>query len=283
MPGNTVRAALDDARRRLGEEASARLDAQLLLAHALGKGRAWLFANPEYVLADAELGQFGRLLERRVRGEPVAYLTGAREFWSLPLVITADVLIPRPETELLVEVALDFIPPGAAWRIADLGTGSGAVALAIARERPECEVHATEISAAALAVARENGHRVLPGAVTFHAGSWLEPLAGKFRLLVGNPPYVDRDDPHLQQGDCRFEPRQALTPGSDGLSAIRAITTQAPAWLEKGGMLALEHGFDQGARVRELFRNQGFDRVVTHKDLEGLERVTAGVLGRTQL
>jgi len=275
----TVGSLLASARIRLGHDALAALEADLLLAHVLDVDRAWLFANRESEVSPEARNAFQELLGRRSSGEPIAYLTGVREFWSLPLQVTSDVLIPRPETELLVEVALEFIPREAAWRVADLGTGSGAVALAIACERPLCEVHATEYSSAALDVAERNVQALAPGRVHLHQGSWLEPLDGRFQVLVSNPPYVADDDPHLNAGDCRFEPRAALTPGPDGMAAIRRIADDALTSLEPGGLLAFEHGYDQGAAARGLLRDFGYSEVTTRIDLEGRERVTAGRKG----
>jgi release factor glutamine methyltransferase len=206
----------------------------------------------------------------------VAYLVGSREFWSLPLEVTPDVLIPRPETELLVEAALGQLPADKCARVADLGTGSGAIALAVAHERPLCEVHATEVHEAALAVARRNGERLAAGRVAFHRGSWLEPLNGRFDLVVSNPPYVAADDPHLSEGDCRHEPSEALTPGGDGLAAIREIASNAVAYLEPGGWLLLEHGFDQGEAVRAILEESGYREIRTLQDLAGLDRLTLG-------
>jgi release factor glutamine methyltransferase len=275
---------LGEARRRLGgqpgggpeSKPQAKPEADLLLAHVLGVGRAWLFANREHTVAAHRARAFLALVDRRATGEPVAYLLGRREFWSLPLSVTADVLIPRPETERLVETALAFIPDDAAWRVADLGTGSGAVALAIATERPRCEVHASESSPCALQVAERNVAAIAPGRVSLHLGSWLEPLPGRFHVIVSNPPYVAAGDPHLAEGDCRFEPREALTPGADGMAAIRRIAADALPRLEPGGLLAFEHGFDQGAASRELLRKLGYVDVATRRDLEGRERVTSG-------
>jgi len=275
----TVGSLLASARIRLGHDALAALEADLLLAHVLDVDRAWLFANRESEVSPEARNAFQELLGRRSSGEPIAYLTGVREFWSLPLQVTSDVLIPRPETELLVEVALEFIPREAAWRVADLGTGSGAVALAIACERPLCEVHATEYSSAALDVAERNVQALAPGRVHLHQGSWLEPLDGRFQVLVSNPPYVADDDPHLNAGDCRFEPQAALTPGPDGMAAIRRIADDALTSLEPGGLLAFEHGYDQGAAARGLLRDFGYSEVTTRIDLEGRERVTAGRKG----
>lgn len=238
--------------------------------------RSFLYANPELELPDRRSESFKRLIKQRVLGEPIAYLTGSSEFWSLPLEVNPGVLIPRPETERLVEAALNKIPPKADWRIADLGTGSGAIALAIASERSKCEIHATDISTKALNVARKNASQLGLNQVQFHRGSWSQPLQGKFHLIVSNPPYVNADDPHLTQGDLRFEPREALTPGTDGLQAIREITQLAHPVLVSGGWLMFEHGFDQGAATREILQGSGFINVETLHDLQGHERVTLG-------
>ncbi|MEJ2400062.1 MAG: peptide chain release factor N(5)-glutamine methyltransferase [Xanthomonadales bacterium] len=271
-----VRQLLAEGRQALADTDLPALEATILLGHVLGHDRAWFYANPEAVVTGADTARYRALLQRRAEGAPIAYLTGVREFWSMELTVTPDVLIPRPETELLVETVLERIPADATCRIADLGTGSGAVALAIAAERPACEVHATELSAAALAVARTNAERLLPGRVHFHHGSWCAPLAGAFRLIASNPPYVERGDPHLDQGDCRFEPRAALTPGADGLAAIRAIARQAMTLLEAGGWLVFEHGFEQGPAARAVLEKLGYEEVATRTDLEGRERVTSG-------
>ncbi|MGD8580745.1 MAG: peptide chain release factor N(5)-glutamine methyltransferase [Lysobacterales bacterium] len=265
---------LAEARARLGAAPSGPLEAEVLLRFVLGKGRAWLFANPDAEVPAGDAGRFRGLVDRRAGGEPVAYLVSEREFWSLRLKVSTEVLIPRPETELLVEVALQAIPPSGAWRVADIGTGSGAIAIAIARERPACEVHATDISEAALTLARENVRNLAPGRVHLHLGSWLEPLEGLFHLIVSNPPYVAENDPHLQQGDCRFEPRQALTAGPDGLAAIRCIAEQAQHALGDGGILAFEHGYDQGEEVRSLLESLNYTAIETRRDLEGRDRVT---------
>jgi len=271
-----VASLLADARQRLAGQPAAALEADLLLAEVLGKDRAWLFAHPEAAVNVEQAARFRALLERRAGGEPIAYILGRREFWSLSLCVTPDVLIPRPETELLVQAALDYIPADAAWRVADLGTGSGAVALAVACERPRCEVHATDIDPAALRIAARNVEAHAAGRVRLHEGSWLEPLAGRFRVIVSNPPYVAEQDPHLAQGDCRFEPRGALTAGPDGLAAIRRIATDALPVLEPGGLLAVEHGCEQGAAVRALLQELGYRNIQTLKDLESRDRVTTG-------
>jgi release factor glutamine methyltransferase len=274
-----VRELLAWGRQRLESQPAARLEAEILVCKALGVERAWLYANPEQLLDPSQLTACEGLIERRCKGEPVAYLIGEREFWSMRLKITPDVLIPRPETELLVETVLEAIPPAAQWRIADLGTGSGAIALALALERPDCEVHATEYSGAALTLARENGRLLAPGRVRFHQGSWLAPLQGKFDVLVSNPPYIAFNDPHLQQGDCRYEPADALTPGRDALAAFRHIADESRHCLQRGGILAFEHGFDQGEALQRLLAEFGYRRVKTHKDLEKRDRVTMGIFG----
>lgn len=260
--------------------ASPRLEAELLLAEVLGTGRATLFAYPERRVADDDVGDFRVLVDRRRRGEPLAYLLGRREFWSLDLEVTPDVLIPRPETELLVELALECVPmPGTGARLADLGTGSGAIALAVARERPAATVHATDRSAAALAVAGRNARRLGLERIRFHPGDWCEPLADlgfRFDLLLSNPPYVREGDPHLERGDCRFEPRQALTPGVDDLASFRCLTKCAGPILRPGGWLMLEHGPEQGSAVRRLLASRGYREIATHRDLAGHERITIG-------
>jgi len=261
---------------RLADQPAGRLETEILLSAVLGAGRSWLYANPEHVPKENQASRFLDLVERRRSGEPVAYLTGFREFWSMPLKVTSGVLIPRPETELLVETVLAVIPPDAAWRVVDVGTGSGAIAVAIARERPLCEVHATDISEAALNVARENARTHVPGRIMFHHGSWLQPLKGKFRVIVSNPPYIAPGDPHLLQGDCRFEPPTALTAGNDGMEALQHIAREALDYLETGARLVFEHGFDQGSNVRALLAKLGYQDVETQKDLENRERVSSG-------
>jgi release factor glutamine methyltransferase len=272
-----VKELLARGRAQLENQPLGRLEAEILLGEALGVSRPWLYANPEQTPASKQCARFLELVGRRKNGEPIAYLTGYREFWSMPLKVTAAVLIPRPETELLVETALAFIPEQAAWRIADLGTGSGAIALALASERPRCEIHATEYSETALAVAQENGQAIAAGKVLFHLGSWLCPLEGAFQMLVSNPPYIASGDPHLQQGDCRFEPADALSPGRDAMAAVRHIATESPHYLTAGGMLAFEHGYDQGTQARQILLELGYSNVNTRKDLEKRERVTSGI------
>jgi release factor glutamine methyltransferase len=255
-----------------------RLDTEVLVCHALKISRAQLLARAGQSLDDASRAQVEALLARRAAGEPVAYITGEREFWSLALKVTPDVLIPRPETELLVELALARMPADADVAVADLGTGSGAVALAIAQERPRARIIATDISAKALAVARENAARHGLRNVVFRHGASCEPIrTDKFALIVSNPPYVANADPHLAQGDLRFEPRSALAAGADGLEVLREIIACAPDVLIVGGVLMVEHGYDQSESVHALFTRNGFREITLHRDLAGLPRVTAGV------
>lgn len=262
---------------RLGGDT--RLEAEVLLAHALERPRAWLYAHADAMVPDAALAKFESLVARRARGEPVAQLIGRQGFWSLELAITPDVLIPRADTELLVECALAVLRSDAPVRVADLGTGSGAIALAIASERPLAEVVAVEVSIAALDVARRNTEK-LELSVRVHCvnGDWFMPLHGqRFDAIVSNPPYLAADDPHLRQGDLRYEPQAALVSGSDGLDAIRVIVRDAPEHLLLNGWLLLEHGWEQGAAVRALLQASGFAEVATHRDIEARERVTSGV------
>ncbi len=264
------------AHQTLVDSTSARFDAEILMAYTLESTRSFLYANPELELPYKRSEAFRKLIKKRALGQPIAYLTESSEFWSLPLRVSPAVLIPRPDTELLVETALKKIPPEADWRIADLGTGSGAIALAIASERKKCEIHATDISMAAIEVARGNASALELGQIQFHRGSWCKPLQGKFHLVVSNPPYINADDPHLKQGDLRFEPRKALSPGADGLRAIRKISTLARPMLVAGGWLMFEHGWDQGPAVREIMEGASFINVETQQDLQGHDRVTVG-------
>lgn len=252
-------------------------DAEWLLAHALRKPRTWLYTHRDHVLGAGDIATFESLLQRRVSGEPVAYLLGTRGFWSLDLAVTPDTLIPRPETELLVELALARLPVDRECRVADLGTGSGAIALALAHERPRAYVIATDASTAALAVAQGNAERLGIRNVAFRHGSWLQAASDDtFDAIVSNPPYIADRDPHLQDGDLRYEPASALSSGADGLDAIRSIVHDAPTHLVSGGWLLLEHGWEQGERVRELFGSAWFVDVATMRDLEHRERVTLG-------
>ena len=252
-------------------------EAALLLAHVLGCSRGWLYAHGDAVVPAPDAARFADLVARRAAGEPVAYLMGTRGFWGFDLAVGPDTLIPRPETELLVDLALARIAPQRPARVADLGTGSGAIALAIASERPHATLVASDASAAALEVAARNARALGVGNIEFRYGDWFAPLAGeRFDLVASNPPYISEDDPHLARGDLRFEPRAALASGADGLDAIRAIVAAAPAHLRDQGWLLVEHGWQQGAAVRALFEAVGFVDVDTRCDLEQRDRVTLG-------
>ncbi len=254
----------------------ARIDAQLLLLHAVGRpdaGRAWLLAHDTDALDETTHTQFIALCQRRVAGEPVAYLTGRKEFYGLPLQVDARVLDPRPDTETLVDWALEVIAPLASPRVVDLGTGSGAIALALQSQRTDAQVLAVDASADALAVAQANAERLgLP--VQFQQANWLMGVEGPFDAIVSNPPYIASADPHLAA--LTHEPLQALASGADGLEDIRAIVSQAPTHLRPGGWLLLEHGYDQADAVQALLAAQGFVRVQSRNDLADIARCTGG-------
>jgi release factor glutamine methyltransferase len=281
----TLAALLAEGTRRLAQVTggadpppSAALDARVLLTHVVALPQSRLTSHPELTVDAAHVRDYRALLERRAAGEPLAYLTGLKEFWSLELIVTPDVLIPRPETELLVERAL--LLGGPAARVADLGTGSGAVALALASERPDWRITATDQSAAALAVARANAARLKLAAIEFRLGNWCEPLRGRFDLIVSNPPYVGAADPALAHPALRHEPRQALSPGADALASLTALAQATPAYLERAGWLLLEHGTQHGAAVRAALVKAGFAHVRSHRDLAGHERMTEGQHGQ---
>ncbi|MBU1237432.1 MAG: peptide chain release factor N(5)-glutamine methyltransferase [Gammaproteobacteria bacterium] len=265
----TVDEALAHARERI-ESA----EAKLLLRHVLGCPAAELVAHPERELAKSQSSRYAELVARRAAGEPIAYLVGYREFYGRDFRVTPAVLIPRPETELLVEVALGKVSRGHTARILDLGAGSGCVAITLALEL-DCEVTAVDVSPETLAVARDNAARF--GAhVNFVESDWFSAIDGEFDLIVGNPPYVAEGDKHLSEGDLRFEPAAALACGADGLSAIRRILTEAPRYLKPGGWLLLEHGYDQAEAMRTLLTETGFTDIEQHRDLAGIVRVSGG-------
>lgn len=257
-------------------------EARTLLRAVLGCDEARLIAHGEETLTAGQQRAFEQLAARRASGEPIAYLTGEREFYSLNFRVTPAVLIPRPETELLVETALERTPTNTPCRVLDLGTGSGCVAIAIARERPRAEIVAIDASAEAVALARENAQRLGARNVTVLQGNWFSTVAGqRFDLIVANPPYVAAGDPHLAAGDLRFEPRSALVAGADGLDGIRLIVARARTHLAAGSWLLFEHGMDQAARCRALLERAGFAKIFSRSDLAGIERVTGGFAGPT--
>ena len=310
LSSKNATAVLKMAARRLAGLEQPTLEAEVLLAYVLGLTRSRLLSLAEHKLSEDQLMQFNRLLERRLQGEPAAYLTGRREFWSLDLQVTPDVLIPRPETERLVELALERIPEKESWHIADLGTGSGAIALAIARERPRCRIIATDISEAALEVAYANAERLAIRNIEFRlgGGDWFDVLQDEqFDMVVSNPPYVRSDDPHLEA--LRFEPQIALVAGADGLQSLRDVATQArdhftptlttlphqgggdiPSLTptlsrrervvkpgEEGGWLLLEHGYDQGSELLQMLAGLGYESALDYTDLAGVPRIAVAV------
>ena len=257
------------------------IDARALLRHALGVDDAYLIANSSLVLTEDQSALFGALAARRTVGEPVAYITGLREFFSLEFKVTPAVLIPRPETELLAEVALEHIVVGGTSEVLDLGTGSGCIAITVASLRPGARVTAVDTSMDALAVARENAHLQAVKNLEVMQSDWFSALAGRrYNLIVSNPPYVAVGDPHLTRGDLRYEPPSALAADVDGLDCIRLIVAAAPQYLVRGGWLAFEHGWDQAARCRDLLAQAGFARVFSRADLSGIARVSGGIWDR---
>ncbi|MGA9031335.1 MAG: peptide chain release factor N(5)-glutamine methyltransferase [Sulfuricaulis sp.] len=274
----TISEILQTATRELQATSSTpRLDAEVLIMHACGFDRSGLFTRGHFALTGEQQQRLEALLARRKQGEPIAYLTGMREFWSLEFNVSPATLIPRPETELLVEKALAFIPRDAEWTIADLGTGCGAIALALAKERPRCHLIATDILPAALEVARTNAAKFGLTNIEFREGSWFEPLNDmRLDMIVSNPPYVRANDPHLDhQGDVRFEPEQALAAGPEGLAAIHQIALSAREYLKPAALLIFEHAWDQAAAIDQLLHQLGYRNIVCYPDLGGRDRITA--------
>lgn len=267
---------LREAVSELSESESPKRDAEILLEHVTGKSRTYLLAFGETLLTAKQEAQLAALLARRKTGEPVAHLVGEREFWSLPLYVSAATLIPRPDTECLVEQALARLPT-AACSILDLGTGTGAIALALATERPDCTVTAVDVMPDAVTLAQRNVERLGLGNVTVLQSSWFTALENRlFALIVSNPPYIDEHDPHLAQGDVRFEPLTALVAANEGLADLDHIVTTSRQHLLPGGWLLVEHGWTQGNAVRALFSNAGYRAVATCRDYGGNERLTLG-------
>lgn len=252
---------------------TAALDVQLLLAQVVDRNTSYLYTWPEKQLTEQQCLKFFELLQRRIKGEPIAYILGYQDFWTLRLAVSTATLIPRPDTELLVEQGLALLGDGE-YRVADLGTGTGAVALALASERPRWEVLATDYIAAAALLAERNRQSLQLGNVKVLTGSWYEPLVGKFDLILSNPPYIVSDDHHLEEGDVRFEPLSALVAKNDGLQDIQDIISGGCHYLQVGGWLLLEHGFEQGVAVCELFASYGYAQAHTVKDLTGNDRVS---------
>ncbi|CCG87111.1 peptide chain release factor N(5)-glutamine methyltransferase [Erwinia piriflorinigrans] len=271
-----IRDWLRAATAQLSESDSPKRDAEILLGLVTGKSRAWLIGFDDNVLDAAALKRLDALLARRAAGEPIAYLTGEREFWSLSLCVTPDTLIPRPDSEVLVEQALARLP-GEPCSILDLGTGSGAIALALASERPDCQVVGIDRIPAAVALAQHNAARLGLTNATFMPGNWFSALdRRRFAVIVSNPPYIDAADEHLSQGDVRFEPASALVAGDNGLADIKIIAAKAGHYLADGGWLLLEHGWQQGERIRQILADNRFCQIATCQDYGGNDRVTFG-------
>lgn len=271
----SIEKALSDATTRLRKVSdAARLEAELLLARAIDMPRSFLFAHPEDALDVGAIQRLESTLTRRLDGEPMAYITGFREFWSMELVVSPATLIPRPETELVVDIVLRDVPRKAEWQILDLGTGSGAIALALARERQLSQVTATDVSADALAVARQNANRLSIPNIEFLEGNWTEPVAGRsFNIIAANPPYVASGDAALES--LRSEPLSALAAGTDGLDAIRILAKECPSIIADGGLLVLEHGADQKEAVADVLSSYGWQSIQCYDDYSGLPRVTS--------
>ncbi|MBI4807615.1 MAG: peptide chain release factor N(5)-glutamine methyltransferase [Nitrosomonadales bacterium] len=275
--GASLKAALEQS------AAEARIEVQMLLQRSLHVSRAYLLAHPEQILEASQQAAYDTMLQRRLRGEPIAHILGEREFFGLNFKVTSAALIPRPETELLVELALQRIPQHGGCRVLDLGTGTGAIGLSIAHDRPDVEVVAVDASQGALEVARENAQRMTISNTSFVQSDWFEALGAQhFKIIVSNPPYIAVADPHLAQGDVRFEPVSALVSGVDGLEDIRQIVARAGEFLERGGWLLLEHGYDQAQSVREILLLNGYEDVFSAKDIAGIERVSGGIFSKIQ-
>lgn len=273
-----IKSTLTDATAKLAlVSESASLDAEVLLCQALNKPRSFLRAWPDKLLHPEQLTAFKTLLEQRQKGTPIAYITGSREFWSRDFLVSPDVLIPRPDTELLIELSLKLIPKNEAVKIIDLGTGSGIIAVTLAAERPHAQISATDFSPAALRIAQLNADKHHLNNIQFYSSDWFANIPDtKFNLVISNPPYIAEDDSHLQQGDVRFEPQTALSAPEQGLGDIKIIAETARHFLESCGHLLIEHGYNQQEQVQTLFKDLHYDNVQTYIDLSGQPRVTYG-------
>jgi len=271
----SIKDAITDTTTRLSDVSdSARLDAEMLIARAIDMPRSYLFAHPEDMLDEAAIVRLESTIERRLAGEPMAYISGTKEFWSLELMVTPATLVPRPETELLIDLTLREIPRKADWKVLDLGTGSGAIALALANERPLCDITAVDVSREALAVAAQNARHLSIANIEFLQGSWIEPVQDRrFRIIASNPPYVREGDLHMES--LQAEPAIALTAGPEGLAAIETIARDSVSIIEAGGILLIEHGAEQRDQVAEILMSYGWESIRCYDDYAGLPRVTS--------
>lgn len=278
LPMPTIKTLLSKATNTLTSHSdSPLLDAEVLLGFVLGKPRTYLRAWCDNALTDQQIAAFNSLVQQREQGTPIAYLTGTREFWSRDFTVTTDVLIPRPDTELLIELSLELIPKNQAVKLIDLGTGSGVIAVTLAAERPNAQVIAVDASLAALNVAKHNAQQHQLTNIEFYQSEWFANVPEEqFDLVISNPPYIDPDDEHLQQGDVRFEPKTALIADNQGLSDIEIIADKACGYLKSAGHLFIEHGYNQAAQVQAIFNALGYDKVQSYRDLSGQPRVTYG-------
>lgn len=274
----TLKNALETARHKIEiASGSPLLDAEILLCTVIAKDRSYLRGWPESQLNNEQIQQFDALTKQRILGTPIAYLTGSREFWSREFKVTPDVLIPRPDTELLIEICLSLIAPETTLNVVDLGTGSGAIAITLALERPNISMTAVDCSAAALSIAKQNAAQHGITTIKWFESDWMNKLQSEsYDLIISNPPYIAIDDPHLLQGDVRFEPQQALIAEDNGLQAIKTISKQALHHLKPNATLLFEHGYQQAAKVRSILANTGYQYTQTFKDLSGNDRVTSG-------
>lgn len=269
--------AIQQGMAALSMSPSARMDAEILLAFVLNKNRAYLYAHSDATLTADQSRHFEETIEKRKTGIPIAYLVGSRDFWSLSLKVTPDTLIPRPETELLIELSLSFFDEKKTMTVLDLGTGSGAIALALGSERPNWKIIAVDSSNQALEVAKENKNRLGLKNIDFYLSNWFDDISfEQFDLIVSNPPYISKSDEHLNQGDLRFEPLQALVSPDEGLRDIQHIIKKGLDWLKPGGLLLLEHGFEQKPQVASMLNNYGYYQIESYQDIQGHDRVSSG-------
>lgn len=277
--GESIQTLLKNSVTRLSQTSDTpHLDAEVLLCHCLSKNRSYLRAWPEHHPSEVQSLQFWTLIEQRCLGEPIAYLTGQREFWSRAFMVSPAVLIPRPDTELLIELSLQHLPSNQACKIIDLGTGSGILAITLAAERPLADVIATDISTSALNIAKKNAQQLAVGNLRFLISDWFDTVTeSNFDLVISNPPYIAADDPHLQQGDVRFEPESALISHEEGLKDIRLLAEQARNHLKPNGRLLIEHGYNQQTQVQAILQSFNYRQIQTHPDLSGNPRVTSGI------